>query len=175
MRTIDIVWNYERPYRVTIEGKKATIYRRISNGPMYVNENDILEPILETRFRKLFVDSSQSGTLLLHIQGREYLYVSKPIYRFTSDTILDFHAPLGENEVPYPWSTTTNGETILFDERVIVEELPNGRNMYHVYYDSLPYNDSWRNLWGLIPNRKPKPVKTRRLDNLRYVDVYSSD
>jgi len=57
------------------------------------------------------------NSVLLQRSNTEYMYISGSIKEFKwPEQIVEFHAPVGNSDVPYPFAVTESGRVILFED-----------------------------------------------------------
>jgi hypothetical protein len=114
----------------------------------YVNQNSapILEyiaqkltSVLEYVAQKVFIGKSphtatslhnyhgprfDGNSILLHIEGKKYIFIGKSIFSFESfGTIVDFVSPVQNNDVPTPFATDSAGRYYFPLDMVVAEDM----------------------------------------------------
>lgn len=79
------------------------------------------------------------NTILLEFPNNAYVFISDKIYYFTTESrIIEYHTPIGNNDVPYPYAIDENNDIYLMIEDVIVRNPTNDANIendpYSTYY-----------------------------------------
>jgi hypothetical protein len=77
----------------------------------------------------------------------EYVYIGSEIFNFTTeDEILEYHSPIGNSDVPYPYAVGAKNTYLMLDQRCILNsDLPEfdhvGTNVYTIYYGQDAFED----------------------------------
>lgn len=148
--------NGGRPFLVKISDKKIDIYT-IDFDYTCVTMNDIKDDIYIydhsiTGFEKVFIGKSplnpmtkfsgghgpkfDGNSILVKMSKNKYIYIGSEIYSFnTTDEIIKYTSPVGNNDVPYPFATGTK-RTYLMTENVYInnDDLKNLDNANEEYY-----------------------------------------
>lgn len=73
------------------------------------------KPVFKSRFREIFIGTHEEkgnkprwglgNSILINKTGREYVFIGETIYSFTAkDHIVEYHSPIGNSDVPYPFA-----------------------------------------------------------------------
>ena len=159
MKSYYIHDNYNKPYRVDVTNSYTRIYHKISNSEYGFDIfNDIFndKPVLETYLCQIFIGKSalnkmteysgaygkeyNGNTILIELDEHKYIYIGRHIVWFQSlSTIVEYHSPIGYNDVPYPYALDEEGNCYLMIEDVILDKTHdcyNLSNPYEYYYSN---------------------------------------
>ncbi len=157
--------NGGRPFKVTIDDHRMSIYRMTEYDPEWKYEDT---PYLSIPLsgKKVFIPKSHPKTpcahferptkkfkgnsILLQVDPHTYLYVGGCyVYMFeTEDEILEYYSPVGNSDVPYPWAVGTENVYFLIENGV----MPKSQITDHGF----PYNDYYKRYNGTT-SRGPDP------------------
>ena len=109
--------NYSRPFFVNVDSKQKSL---VVLKTKYDEKNEkYLEDkqIFQTKFKDIFLGDNKlrdpnaapfgwgkGNSILVHVNS-DYIYIGSEIYSFQAvkgDMIVDYHSPVGNNDVPYP-------------------------------------------------------------------------
>ena len=128
--------NGGRPFKVQIDSKRVSIYKKSS----YDQEYSILVKTFRA-IKKIFIGKSpensrtkfsgghgkqfDGNTILLYLGTKHdryrYVYVGEKIFSFTTDLrIKKYISPVGNNDVPYPYAIDKNDTHYLITEGVFL-------------------------------------------------------
>lgn len=159
--------NYSRPFAVDIEENRVEIFKFLPDEHEDFIYTDM--PILTyepqrifigkspecamTRFSGGYGDRFNGNSILLHIRDDEYVFIGSEVYKFRSDNIVEFTSPVGNNDVPYPYAKTENGNMHLLIENVTLLN-------FDINVNPDPYDYYYRNSvittdFGRIPEHLP--------------------
>jgi hypothetical protein len=158
--------NGSRPFAIDVEGGVVDVFKKTSDGGDVYTDM----PIITFHPERVFIGNSpecpmtifsggfgsrfDGNSILLHIRNNEYVFIGSEIYKFQCDgNIVVFVSPVGNNDVPYPYSITDNGDVYLMIENVILRnfDINEHPDPYDYYYDhSIITQDN-----GRIPPRQP--------------------
>lgn len=85
---------------------------------------------------------STGNSILAKLKGNKYVFIGGVVFSFEPlHTIVSFNSPIGNNDVPYPWSRDKRGNWYLFVAGVIILATPENidrlrwyENPYDYYY-----------------------------------------
>jgi len=133
--------NMYRPYKVLINtnDKILTIYKVnedltekldkfvYEKNPLFVynpirifvgrsSSNEMTDD--KARFNKFF----DGNTLLLHMKDLNYIFIGGTIFSFKAkNEIIEYHSPVGRNDVPYPFAIDSKNNYYLMTENIIIK------------------------------------------------------
>lgn len=106
--------NYNVPFITCIDDnkKELTVYKAIAENNSASKPKMIPGNIIhKAHYKHVFVPhgskSSKGNSIIAHISNSTYLHVGAEIYTFETmngDIIEEYHSPLGNNDVPYPFA-----------------------------------------------------------------------
>jgi len=147
--------NRNKPFKVHILDNYVTVYKMID----FEKETYGNKPLFLWKADKIFIGTSpqnqmttESGyygpkydgnTVLLKI-STHYIYIGFQIYQFDAlEEIVKFVAPIGNNDVPYPYAVDKKGNYYLLTENVIMQAHAalNKEAIYEYYYEH--FHDVW--------------------------------
>lgn len=122
--------NGDRPYKVCVKGKTASIYTRSSDRDFNVHiktypfkksfvgqavkGDDVFDSFDNVREAKEF---GKGNSLLFRIGKNKYVFVGHLVLEFTTkDPIQEFHSMIGRNDVPYPVAIGTENVYFMLDD-----------------------------------------------------------
>lgn len=94
--------NGSRPFRVEVSGKNVEIYRNtISTNK---EENTLIKKlVVKEVYLGKSLSSEKGNTILLHLDGKKYMFIGQDIYEFTmEDEFEAYYSIIGNSDVPYP-------------------------------------------------------------------------
>lgn len=149
--------NGGRPFKVTIEGNHLHIHKQMNcdeetNKIIYTES-----PTLSFKTKEIFIGKSpkneltkdsgygkkfDGNTILAKLKHHEYVYIGSEVFSFNTDhPIKSYVSLIGNNDVPYPYATDSEGNIYLLIEDVILlntettkEGLKQEDNPYYYYY-----------------------------------------
>ena len=141
--------NGSRPFKVNIQDLKVSIYKQCRDN--YYEEN----PLMTFDCKKIFVGTSplnsitswsggfgiafDGNSILLHLDGIDYVYIGKEIYKFKSfGEIITYISPVGNNNVPYPYAIDEHDNYYLMIEDVVI--MRTDKTAFQMLGYSDPYN-----------------------------------
>ena len=137
----DIHNNGEISFKVEINDNAVEVFSNHGNTPlMKWNAKRIF--IGESPMNKMTACSGAYGpnflgnSILLELGDNQYEFIGKTIFSFSSFApIVDFVSPIGNNDVPYPYATDSDGNIYLLIEAVVLKgnNVPN-EEPYSYYY-----------------------------------------
>jgi hypothetical protein len=149
--------NYSRPFAVDVDGDEVHVFKWLECVRSGTGEYDNIYtdmPILSYNPQRIFIGHSpecpmtqfsggygerfDGNSILLHIRDDEYVFIGDKIYKFYSNNIVEFVAPVGNNDVPYPYAITEDGHVYLLIEDVILLDciITDDFDPYDCYYDN---------------------------------------
>lgn len=129
--------NFQRPFDVRITKDNIMILAPVSKDELTSKEKlqicpcgcgYPMEVIWETNtYNKVFIgydncdkERTIGNTILINLKDLDYLWIGKMIYQFTAKyEIIDFHAPIGNNDCPYPYAIDINNGIYMDQQRFI--------------------------------------------------------
>ena len=120
--------NGGRPFMVLVHNNKVEVFAREKNDKCPSKEEKenkigwtILVLSVENCLNIFIGDDLAHGytgnSILLQKSNTEYMYISGSIKEFKwPEQIVEFHAPVGNSDVPYPFAVTESGRVILFED-----------------------------------------------------------
>lgn len=120
--------NGGRPFMVLVHNNKVEVFAREKNDKCPSKEEEenkigwtILVLSAENCLNIFIGDDLAHGytgnSVLLQKSNTEYMYISGSIKEFKwPEQIVEFHAPVGNSDVPYPFAVTESGRVILFED-----------------------------------------------------------
>lgn len=128
--------NEGRPYKVKIDENNVSVYRQNDSNELDDSMYE-LKPCFELKVQKVFVGLSpltkatefscgygpdfDGNSLLFLIKDNLYMFIGDNIYTFeTTDEIVKYISPVGNNDVPYPYGIDKSGNYYLVNEHVIL-------------------------------------------------------
>ena len=120
--------NGGRPFMVSVHNNKVEVFAREKNDKCPSKEEKenkigwtILVLSVENCLNIFIGDDLAHGytgnSVLLQRSNTEYMYISGSIKEFKwPEQIVEFHAPVGNSDVPYPFAVTESGRVILFED-----------------------------------------------------------
>lgn len=148
--------NYARPFKIKINGNEAEIYN---------NYNDKL--IKKYKFIKKFIGKSSGkhymcshkvseaklfngNSILLQIQQYKYVFIGEEIYEFkTTDQIIKYYSPVGNNDVPYPVALGQDNVYFMLDKKYIQRQY---------FTEKIEWEEAYKYFYG-YDNKNSKPGK----------------
>lgn len=137
--------NGGRPFRVSVNQNEINIYKKIPHPEEIKYSN---EPFVTfSKFSGYWEGYDTSlykytgNSILIKLDDHHYVYVGWEIYQFsTSDTIIDFISPVGNNDVPYSFAYGEKNLYLLtlkkFVSRKEIDIDPyNASYIYDAFYD----------------------------------------
>ncbi len=187
--------NGSRPFKVIINDLN-------NNIKVYNNYNNelIFEKIVKrfligrtlynkmTQFSGGYGRNFDGSSILLKLDDNLYQYIGESIFTFnTYNEIVDFKSPVGNNDVPYPYATDTDGNIYLMIENVVLINTDFFRDNYKKYDD--PYDYYYKNCLitndlGTVPHTIPEirkyndfkefnQIKEYKINNENYTLTYT--
>lgn len=90
-----------------------------------------------TEFGKGYGKKFDGNTNLVKISDKRYVYVGESIFEFTSlNKIVEYHSPVGNNDVPYPYAIDEKDNYYLMLDKVIVKFPEKVEDPYDTYWNS---------------------------------------
>lgn len=159
--------NGSRPFLVYLPRgtNKAIVYKVPSDATdFYVDHEDdnlseerklYREKVFETKFTRVFIGESplddftrfggghgpnyKGNSILLHLNGLNYIHISACIKSFTAlAPIYKYQASVGNNDVPYPFALDQYNRLYLMLDDVIMPNPPaDQRHPYQMFYDKI--------------------------------------
>lgn len=164
-KTYTIFYQYPR-YKVILSGQKCRIIsmrekkeKIIPFTKAWIGKNDDYEE-RAVHDQKKFI----GNTILLEDKSTCY-WLGDDVYTFKlkpGEHITEYHSPMGNNDVPYPFARTSLDRWLLLIENIAFKAVPSEyRSPYAVYYDSIPQRTFWDNL--LKRPHKPSSLPIHQL------------
>lgn len=142
--------NYDRPFKVVIDGTKVTVFDIRDRTGKEI-------PVKTYKPIKIFVGRStgtgafadhtpaqakkfDGNSILLQLSPRKFAYIGHEVYEFTTnDTPVAYFSVIGNNDVPYPVLLGTKEVYMMLDHKHLRrEDFPEGfsdwENAYGTYY-----------------------------------------
>jgi hypothetical protein len=150
MRTYHIHDNGGRPFIVHIDKDELTVYADTSSSNLdkYVPVYDKL--VYKTKFSKVFIGDDPYGhspfwkpsfkgnSILAQIALHKYVWIGLEICEFEpapGDTILKFHSPVGNSDVPYPYAVGQNHTYLMIEGKYLDNKyVQKTDDPYEIYY-----------------------------------------
>lgn len=152
----NIHYNYEIPYIIRINDNHVIITNNETSQVIF--DENVVNVFIGKDIRRdgvhtLVYDSSTNmihdekvnddydridgNTILLQLNnGNEYMYIGGEIYTFTtSDNIIDYISPIGNNDVPYPYAIGTQNVYLMIGYKFIDKTKVCCDDPYKDYYD----------------------------------------
>jgi hypothetical protein len=127
--------NGARPFRVQDHGGSVTITQQRWNAEKRTHEPE--KELMTVTYEKIFVGSQGSSILLKQAQNK-YMYIGDTIKTFEppkGDKILDYHSPIGNSDVPYPYAVGEQYTYLMIADVYIPNgDLDKGKDPYEQYY-----------------------------------------
>ena len=156
--------NGGRPFLVYIKDQQVSIYKK-SNKYYFVedeNENEdnknkwmYIHFIAKYKPLKIWIGRSPKNkitlggggfgkdfygnSILLQITKNNYVFIGTSIFKFEhKNQIVKFVSPVGNSDVPYPFAIDNKNNCILFEEHIIIKDIPKkySNDPYQFYYDN---------------------------------------
>lgn len=120
--------NGGRPFMVSVHNSKVEVFTRDENNKYPSKEEEKNKtgwviPVLNVEnCLKIFIGDDLAydytgNSVLVQKSNMEYIYISGSIKEFKCpEQIIEFHAPVGNSDVPYPFAVTENCRVILFED-----------------------------------------------------------
>lgn len=122
--------NGGRPFMVSVDNSKVEVFTRGKNDKYkYLskeeeeNKTGWVIPVPSVKnYLKIFIGDDLAygytgNSVLIQKSNTRYMYISGSIKEFKCpEQIIEFHAPVGNSDVPYPFAVTENGRFILFED-----------------------------------------------------------
>ena len=159
--------NGGRPYMVSIQNSKVEVFTREKNNEYTSKEEEenktgwVIPVLTVETCLKIFIGDDlvygyTGNSVLLQKSNTEYIYISGHIKEFKCpEQIVEFHAPVGNNDVPYPFAVTESGRVILFeDSRDDTMTITNKIEDLHKHLEQdeiYPYTYEWQ-----APREEPR-------------------
>ena len=135
--------NRERPFAVFIHPLNVRVYNLINKTEIKHNFYYQHLFIGKSDRNQMTTDSGAFGSdydgnsILLHQGDNNYLFIGQEIYSFQSRSrIVEYHSPIGNNLVPYPYAKDKRGNTYLMIEKVILKNA--NQEPYELFYRGNP-------------------------------------
>jgi hypothetical protein len=144
--------NGGRPFIVTIlkKGKKFDV--NVYINPEYGSGNKTSGPICAFDASKIFIGKSPLNEMTKHSGGHgprfdgnsiliktgknEYVHIGSSIFKFNSlDNITKYTSPVGNSDMPYPYSIDLKGRYYLMLEKFVIPQLKSGTDPYDHFYN----------------------------------------
>lgn len=88
------------------------------------------KPVFKSRFREIFIGNHKEkgnkprwglgNSILINKTGREYVFIGEMIYSFIAkDHIVEYHSPIGNSDVPYPFAIGKEYVYFMIEYKVI--------------------------------------------------------
>jgi hypothetical protein len=166
--------NGDRPFRVTWPGGKATeevkrveIYKK-STKDDEEDDTQYSKLVAHVAAHDVYIGKSSAtcdacdhskrdahkfhgNTILLHMIGRDYVYIGDKIYAFSlqeGDEFEAYYSPVGNNDVPYPVLVGKENVYFMLDKKYVPREhFPTNQNWedaYSLYYGSFDPQQGWK-------------------------------
>lgn len=166
--------NYNRPFKVFIDGEDVTIYKKI--------EEHYLKVVKTYKIEKIYVGKSKSGvnggadhtkaqekmfvgnSILLQLKNK-YVFIGHEIYEFTMpyDEIEKYYSVIGRNDVPYPIIVGKKNVYFMLDEQFVSRDaFPSKmnnlqwQNVYSLFYGEWDKKEGWINTMKDIAKKMKK-------------------
>ena len=120
--------NGGRPFMVSVQNSKVEVFTREKNNKCPSEEEEenntgwVIPVLTVETCLKIFIGDdlaygNTGNSILLQKSNTEYIYISGSIKEFKCpEQIVEFHAPVGNSDVPYPFAVTESGRVILFED-----------------------------------------------------------
>lgn len=170
--------NGGRPFEVIVNKNKAYIYKR-ELDPDYIDEykSTYTKLIKAYTVKKVYPGKSDGkskatnhgsknnryflgNSVLLQLSANKYVYIGDKIYEFDmKDKLLQFHSPVGPNDVPYPLIVGDKYVYFLLDQRYVDKNMfPKNQKWVEAY---TPYFGEFTPKGGWKSKIKDKSKKMR--------------
>jgi hypothetical protein len=74
-----------------------------------------------TRYSETANSHNDGNSILLYINNNEYVYINNRIHTFNSyGKIINFYAPVGNNDVPYPYAVDEYNNIYIMSEEIMI-------------------------------------------------------
>ena len=153
MRKFYIHDNGGRPFCVCVNQHDLTVYANTSKNDSVTYS----KVVYETECVKLFVgddpfhlsshweSSFKGNTILAHIKEDLYVWIGSIIYEFRTapgDYIIQFHSPVGNSDVPYPYAIGKRFTYLLLEGKYMDNKhIEPKTDPYDVYYSPTRIQD----------------------------------
>lgn len=149
--------NGGRPYMVSIDTKKVSVYQR--DEDFVFDDEEHIKTFKEAQdpkfyaklvfeldsYSKIWVpddpqfkdDYGQGNSILIEKSPCSYIYVGHSIFSFkTLEPIVDYVSHVGNSDVPYPWAKDKKGRIYLMLQKVsfVLKEKEDEEDPYRLYY-----------------------------------------
>lgn len=113
---------------VLVHNSKVEVFTREKNDKYPSKEEEenkigwVIPVLTVDNCLKIFIGDDLAyaytgNSVLLQKSNTEYIYISDSIKEFKCpEQIVEFHAPVGNSDVPYPFAVTESGRVILFED-----------------------------------------------------------
>lgn len=150
--------NGGRPFKVDINNLTVSIFKEKSSSDGYSEET-----LMTINAKKIFVGTSplnsmtnysggfgkkfDGNSILLHLDGNNYVYIGQEIYRFKSfGEIITYFSPVGNSDVPYPYAIDVEDNYYLMIEDVVIMRTPKTASQMVGYSDPYDYYYHYQNI-----------------------------
>lgn len=134
MPEYEIIDNRERKYIVVDNGD--------SSAEIYLNDQPVRVLLMRINsYKKIFVgidsvEQMHGNSILFELDDQSYIFVGMYIYLFhTTEPILQYFSPMGNNMVPYPYAITSKHTYIMLGQQVINNIDRNDKDPHTQFYD----------------------------------------
>lgn len=77
----------------------------------------------------------EGNTMLLRFSDNRYVFIGRDIYTFSTDALIyEYHSPIGNNDVPYPYAIDTAGKYYLMLYQVVLPDAGLLESPYDSYW-----------------------------------------
>tara|TARA_B100001250_G_scaffold409116_1_gene432823 strand:+ start:656 stop:1453 length:798 start_codon:yes stop_codon:yes gene_type:complete len=192
--------NYNRAFKVVIEGKKVYVYKHIgwdedTDESIYSEKS--IKYLKKDYFKckKIFVGKSlktkiteMSGahghkftgnSILLELGENKYVFIGKFVFSFKSySPIKKYVSPVRGSDVSYPYAIDIDDRYYLMIEDVVIEKIPNiklfDNEPYNYYYNISKNNNDILNIKQFYIGNKPYTFNFHIDPNKNYDRLKSS-
>jgi hypothetical protein len=146
--------NGGRPFKVVVRDDAVNVFRQVEDGKRFEYESQacltISSPIRVlvgkseenemTRFSGGFGPDFDGNTVLVETDKCAYTWIgNRGIWSFVTDnSIVSFHSPVGNSDVPYPYAVDEKKNAYLLLDDVVMANGASKDDPYRAYYKSPP-------------------------------------
>lgn len=165
--------NYNRPFKVIVDGIDVTIYKKIEEEYSKLVKTYKVEYIYigKSKAGKGYADHTKTeeknfvgNSIVLQLKDK-YIFIGHEIYEFTmpNDEIEKYYSVIGPNDVPYPVIVGKNNVYFMLDKKFVSREafplkMSNlqWQNVYALFYGQWDNKKGWINSMKDIAKRMKK-------------------
>ena len=161
--------NGKCPYMVIINENNVSVHINLESG--YVEYDRFEEQSLYNfKANKIFIGKDKGpnpidgNSILLHMRDNEYVCIGSSIFSFTSKSeIIEYHSPICNNDVPYPYGIDIDGNYYLFMDAVILINTGDLAEIITSYSEPCPY------FYYIWPNKSHPKAFTEKIYNIEVI------